>query len=484
MRSSAASRIVLITRNAFSVLASDVVNRATTFVLYALVARNLGAYAFGQMSLALTFFYLTQVLAVAGLKTLLTREVAKRPDLVRDYLRGGSLIVVAGSFICMAGLYLLVLALGYAPDTATVILLLSLGLFPYALSQVFEAVFQALERMNYIAYANVPVNALKVIAALALLSADQGLVALVVLLVAAHGTVAIVEWCLLVTRIDLPPSQADRGFALRLARLTRPFLGIDGLVAVMSSANIVLLSKLATEREVGLYNAAAQLMVPIGLVIGSATLSVFPDLCAKYVEDRVGLRRTAQNLAWVMFALVLPAAVGLFFLADDVLVLLYGEATFLAASGVLRIMVWGVVLVALTSVFGDVLMASTREGTNLRITAVDAVATVVLGAVLIVNFGLIGAAAAALLVRLIDFVLHYAAASQLLPDFSLPRLLWKPALASVCMAGALALLPGEAVVVVVAVGALVYATALAGLELVTTGGVQGVRARYRSIWSD
>ena len=54
--------------NALSVLTSAAVTRATTFVLYALVARSLGTFEFGQMSLALTFFFLFQVLAVAGLR--------------------------------------------------------------------------------------------------------------------------------------------------------------------------------------------------------------------------------------------------------------------------------------------------------------------------------------------------------------------------------------------------------------------------------
>src|SRR5437016_14617382 len=60
--------------NALSILTSDAMNRATSFVLYALVARRLGAHEFGQLSLALTLFYIFQVLALAGLKTLRSEE--------------------------------------------------------------------------------------------------------------------------------------------------------------------------------------------------------------------------------------------------------------------------------------------------------------------------------------------------------------------------------------------------------------------------
>jgi len=63
--------------NAISIFTSDAMNRATNFVLYALVARHLGAREFGQLSLALTLFYVFQVSAVAGVKMFITREVAR-----------------------------------------------------------------------------------------------------------------------------------------------------------------------------------------------------------------------------------------------------------------------------------------------------------------------------------------------------------------------------------------------------------------------
>src|SRR5438552_17047754 len=80
--------------NAASILASDVVNRGTSFVLYALVARYLGAFAFGQLSLALTLFYTFQVLAAAGLRTLVVREVARDKEKTNFYLINGSMTVV------------------------------------------------------------------------------------------------------------------------------------------------------------------------------------------------------------------------------------------------------------------------------------------------------------------------------------------------------------------------------------------------------
>src|SRR6202795_936711 len=79
--------------NALSILTSDVMNRATSFVMYALIARHLGAQEFGQLSLAFSLFYMFQVFAVAGLKVLIIRQVAKDRSQSSLYFINASMIV-------------------------------------------------------------------------------------------------------------------------------------------------------------------------------------------------------------------------------------------------------------------------------------------------------------------------------------------------------------------------------------------------------
>lgn len=204
--------------NAISILTSDVLNRATTFVLYALVARHLSAFAFGQISLALTLFYTFQMVAVAGTKTLITREVARDRKQTGHYLVNGGMIVAVFSFLAMLLLLVFVRLMHYAASTAAIILLLSLGLLPYALSALYEAVFQAWERMHYIAHANVPVNLAKVCLAWLLFSQGYGLYHLVILLLASYVAVAGIERWLLCRCMTVPRACLDLRFALTVIR--------------------------------------------------------------------------------------------------------------------------------------------------------------------------------------------------------------------------------------------------------------------------
>src|SRR5258708_2348932 len=213
--------------NALSILTSDVMNRATSYVLYAMVARNLGAFEFGQLSLALTLFYVFQVSAVAGLKILIVRQVARNRSQTRLYFINGCMIVVLSSLLSLGVLYAFVRLLHYPPATNLVILLLSLGLLPYAISAVCEGIFQAWERMRYIAYVNVPVNVAKMAGAYLLLSRSQGLYTVILILLSSFFTIAAVEVWLLFRRFPSPPASICFSFLLATLRSASTVFGSD-----------------------------------------------------------------------------------------------------------------------------------------------------------------------------------------------------------------------------------------------------------------
>jgi O-antigen/teichoic acid export membrane protein len=467
-----------------SLLASDVANRAATFVLYALVARYVGASDFGRMSLALTFFYVFQTFAVAGLKTLIIREVAKDRTKTAQYLVNGSAVVVVTSLVSISILLLFVRLVQYSAETTSVILLLSLALLPYSMASICEAVFQAWEAMHYFAYTNVSVNVAKVGLAFLMLSQGYGLYHLVILLLVCHVASAALEWRLVLRHITRPRSGIDLHFSLAMSRATSTFLGIDSLIAIVGSLNVVLLSKLVGETEVGLYSAAVQLLAPMHLIFMSIVLSVFPMMCRRFEPSFHGLKQISEHLIALLMSIALPMTVGMFFLANSVLLFLYGDKEFLLASGALRIVIWNLVLVALTSVFGQVLIASLREKVALRIVATDALVTLGLGLLLIRPFGVIGAAVTALLTGLADFLQHFVPVSRLFASISWGRLLWKPVVATVCMAVFLiAVHPDEGLLTVVVAGT-VYTGVLCALTIWSVGGPRQLKSKYLYLWSE
>ncbi len=470
--------------NAASILASDVTTRATTFVLYTLIARYLGTFEFGQMSLGLTLFQTFQLLAIGGLRVLVTREVAKDRTQTDKYLVNASAVIVLFALISVTVLGIFTKIMQYSTDTTTVIMLLSLGLLPYALSVICDALFQAWEQMYYITYANIIVNIGKVTLGFLLLYQGYSLHYIAWLLFFSHLAVLIVKWWLLLRYVTRPQISFDPQFSVKMMKSTITFFGIDGLLAIMSSFNVILLSKLTSEVEVGLFSAAAQIRVPMSLVFQSIIISVFPVMARSFEPSYRRLKMVSEQLIELLFTIALPTAIGLFFLAESVLLLLYGDQDFAMAAGALRVLVGALVLRVFTQVLGRVLVASSREKINFRILLIDLGVNIILAPILISQFGLMGAAMTALAVRLVDTVLHYIPVSRSFPGgIALLRITWKPILASAGMGIYLVAIQDQNMWLIIASAAVVYGALLFVLTVWSAGGPQQLKNRYLYLWS-
>lgn len=470
--------------NIVSLLASDVVNRATTFIQYALVGRYLGTYEFGQMSVALAVFYPAQVLATAGLKTLVTREVAKDRTTTEKYLVNASAVVFITSIITILAVIGFVIFMGYSRDTAILVVLMAAGVLPYALAAVSEGIFQGWEQMRFIAYANMPANVVKVIGTAIVLWMGAGLTGLILLLVGTYATLALLDLFFMLRNIIRPRLRLDPDFMVSMLKRTSTFLGIDGVIAMTSSLNVLLLSSLVDEESAGLLSSANQLMVPVTLVYVSIVLSFFPMMCRRFDPSFVGLGKIAENLLELLLVIVIPAVVGLVFIADWALLLLYGEQDFLQAVTPLRIMVWNLILVSFTSVLGQVLIASGRERVTLRIVVVNSIVSLVFGLILISQYGLIGAAFAGVAVKTVDLIQHWVPVSKLLSGIPFVRLLWKPALASAVMALFLYAVRDYTNLLTVAMAGIIYAVTWLALALASTGSPRQLKNKYSYLWAE
>ena len=470
--------------NALSILTSDVMNRATSFLMYALVARRLGAQEFGQLSLAFSLFYMFQVFAIAGLKVLVIRQVAKDRSQTKLYFINACMIVTVSSFTSVAALFAFVRLMHYPPATTLVALLLSLGLLPTAISAICEGIFQAWEKMHFIAWVNVPVNVAKIVGTFLLLTRGQGLYAVILILLGSFFTIAGIETWIVLRRFPAQHAPIDFGFSLRTLRSAITFLGIDGTLAIEGSVNVLFLSKLATVSQVGFYSAATQVMVPLFLVYHSIAQSVFPLMCRKVERGLQSLKRIAVQAVEILLMLALPAIAGIFFLADWILSVLYKNPAFIQAGPALRIVAWTLVLQVFSNVLGQVLLATHREKTTLRIVMVDTLINLLVGWPLIRFFGLRGAAVTLLMNRLAGCVQHYIPVSRLLSGIPLGKIVWKPIVAAACMAAYLAMSTNQTGPLRGVLATLIYGGILLVLTVGASGGPRRFKEKYLVLLSE
>lgn len=470
--SSALKRVV---RNAVSILSSNIMVKATTFVIYALVARFTGAREFGQFSLALTLLYTFHIFAVAGLKTLTVREVARDHDQAYMHLYNASALVLITSTISVAGIVLLTQLLGYSADTKNIIFAIFIGLLPYALSQICESIFQAWEKMHYIAYANGPMHLLKAVAAYFLLTNAFDVIYVAYAVAAAYWGILLIEWFVLISMKSNSEWKIDFRFMLGLARRATTFLGIESVYAINASVGLLVLSKLLNEEVVGIYSSAMQVTVPLGLIINDLVHSVFPIMCRKYKEGSADLGWVVERLLEILIVLVLPAIVGISLLADQILLLLYDNVEFLEATYLLRILVWWSLGNAIVTVLGQVLWASEREKQSLVIAITAATINLVGSLIFVWLFGLPGVIVTSVLVSVVTLIQHYLPVSELISTAKFLPIFWKPLIGVIGMILALMLANGNSLFVLIGIGAVVYALIVSILYLWTYGGLDEMK---------
>lgn len=402
------ANLLRIAFNAVSIGGGEAANKASTFIVYAAVSRVLGLEPFGQLALGLTLLYTFHVFGYAGMPTILVRRVAQRPQLARRYLAHGYLAAVLSSSMAAVSMLLVVFLMRYQPSTTWVVATLALAVPFYSLSMITEAVIKGRQEMHLIPVGNFPGNTVLVFGSLAVLWLGYG-----VLAVAAVVAISRILTCCTLHQLAMglfKNQQVPRvrwTLAWRLLYYSRIFLWSDGIAAVGASLYGLLLSKFASEREVGMLSAAFQLLQPIQIMYRSVGHSVFPPLVTAAATGQQAVTTLAHRILSLMLRISFPACVTVFMFAGEILNMVYGSKGFGDAALVLQILSLSLLLEPLNPILGHALWAVGADRSVFRIVVVNVSISLLLGLILIGSFGLTGAACGVLLGSTLNTGLHY-----------------------------------------------------------------------------
>jgi len=383
-------------KNSFSMLVSRLAQSVTTFVLTATIARTLGADALGQYLLAFSFYYIFMSITSQGLKVFFTRELSRAPLEVPAYLINGTLLQFIFSAIGYLALVIVVYLLPYSAGTKTICYIMGLTIFPFSLSNITEAIFQAQERMHLIAIATVPVYVLRLLIMIWLLDQQYQIKYLAVLIALSETLVLFVEWILLLRTLNL--QWRVRWDVIQAAVYSsRTFVAIEAVGIIASKLQILMLSLLGSELLVGIYGGIEQLMQPFYIVCNSLLIAAFPKMSKTVELGREKQRKTTENILEMLLCIALPLSVGLLFFADKLLGFVYKDLAF--QQGVKPLQLTALTLVTFTFLrtLGYVLLANGFEKFNLIEVSVATLLGGVAGIFWIPQYKLMGAAYVTLL---------------------------------------------------------------------------------------
>lgn len=327
------SQVQRLAQNAIALVAGGIVAQLVFVLVEVLIARKLGAEAYGVFVTAYAWSVLASI--AMGLGTAMwtvqegSRDYGRIPNLL-----GSSLIV---STVFFALIYLLVAAANrlFPPNAILALLLI---LLPYGLILSVQAALGAV----YSCYQTMLVNGLFqgaapvgiLVAYLLVAAGDVSLEGIGLSYVIGAGLVT-GAWVLLTLRRVRP--QFHPANAWEMLKHSNQYAVSNLLGHVYFRADVVMLSALAGIREAGIYAAAYKLVELVSKVAVVAGRVFAPAIFKASHEPGSAYQIFSSMMTRFMAISGLVAGVTAFILAEDLIILMYGES-YAASVSILRIL--------------------------------------------------------------------------------------------------------------------------------------------------
>jgi len=435
----------------------------------------MGIEDFGKYGVLTAYFNIFQVLAVTGAPRLVVREMARARteagayDMVRQqrWFHITWLNQVIGGGFGMAAMLIIANILNHPADTRQALAVVALSLIPAALSSAMGTVLQAVEKMEYIAIAHIVAGGMQLAGSLVALLLGQGLLMLAWMIVVWQGLTALIE-IVITARLGFWGGFHWYGReALRLFRESFEFFLLSLSVAVFSRLDVLILSQVAGEGAVGLYNAAYLVVRAVNFVAISYSQAIYPTLARSYKQARAQFEQLmSKSLLWGMVGMLLLTLV-LGIHAEWIIGLVYDKAQYNLAARLLAIEAIFVAIFFWNSVLSSGLMAGDMQSRSVIVSVTKLVTAFVYYLAFTYWWGVTGAAIATVVAGLTGTVLNYYFVNKDVCRLDTMMLLVKPLLAAMVSGGVWLVLQNWGWALGAVVGLGVYGGLAWGLRLIS-----------------
>ena len=393
-----------ISRQSAVYFAGTIFTALSGYLFKVYLARVLGAEALGIYALGMTLVGFLGVFNALGLPQSALRFVASytalgKSDLLRGFLFRstilllasnavlGAVVFVAGPWIAFRVYHTVALSL-YLGFFAVIMVSGALNVF---LGQVLAGFKDVARRTVITSFVAGPVT---IVLTLAFVHSGFGLKGYILAQVVS-GCVALL-FMLVSTWKFIPKAASSRWPSLErdVIAFSGVALGVGFLEFVMAQADKVLIGIYLNAREVGIYAVACALVAFIPIVLQSVNQIFSPTIAELHSSGQQDLlSRLFQMLTKWILALALPL-VGAMIVFAPAIMRMFGR-DFEASGAILVIGTLGQLVNCAVGSVGYLLLMSGHQGTLIRIQIVVACLMVLLNAVLIPQWGIVGAAVSA-----------------------------------------------------------------------------------------
>ena len=450
---SAVSRVA---RNISYLFVYQVASRALGLVLTLVLARRLETAGYGRYSLILVIILLVGMAADFGTANILIRDISRRREQANSFLAAALLLKLITTLVVAAGVALIILTAGFSRQFSVPLMIATLSIIPTSMSTAIESAFQAFERMDLSALADVVFSIALTVAGVAVMYAGGGVTQMTVVYLGA-SFIRLGYSSLVYRRLPRVPSEwrFDGAIFRHLVKESFPVLYWQLISLAYYKVDVVLLGAMRADVEVGWYAVAYKLFEVITMFGWLAVQALLPLMSMTYQRSKDGLYVLFEKAMKYVWIAGLGVAILMMALSSAAVSLVL-PPSYLPAINLLRVLGFAVPLMVGCTLFGNLFVAMNLQGRVAKWSLLSLAVNVGLNLVLIPHFGAMGAAVTTLLSEVFSFIFFYSFTAYYLRHVRMLEVFLFPALVAGGLLILLLLMRNMPVYVIAAVGIIGY----------------------------
>ena len=378
-------------KNTVFLMLSSVVSLGISLVTTSLIARSIGPELYGKYTFGLSYILLFSVLANFGLESLFIREAARDRKNISEMIFDILHLKVVLALFAIGAIIVSINIFHYPKSTINIVYILCIGLFFQILSNSVLAVYRSLERMGIIACFGLGFRVISAIIVIASIYFKVGLVGIVSAFSIGNAAVFFVSIMLFYKEFKLMRLKVSLRKWVELARRGMPFYISALLTMVYFKINVVMLSKMRGELEVGFYMAAATLVESLLFISEAFNTSVFPAFSRIHGSATDALELAYKKAIKYLILVTTAICTGTLLVGKQIILLIYGKE-FLSSANALMILIFFWAFLFISTTMSTLLFSIRKEVTQMKIMVFACLINISLNIILIKEYGYIGCA--------------------------------------------------------------------------------------------
>ena len=393
-------------KNSGLVLLGESISRLLVIISFFIITRYLGVEKFGQYSFIFAYLAFFCLLGDFGIDSIAIREIS-RGNTPANILLGNTIFLRL--ILSLLGLFsacILIHILNYPPQLKTLVYLASFTiLFSYRYNSfrtIFDIPFQMNLRMFSPMLLKISSEVLFLAGIILTIWFDKGLAGIIIarIITPLPGSLwlIVLSYRILRPRFKLDPSLCRGVMKYSLPLALTLFIGL-----ILGRIDILILSQLSSDLEVGYYSAAVRLVEILSIFPITMLITVYPLMTSYYPHAPDKMQEVYEATFKYLFSFILPLTTIMIFYRQEIISLIFGRA-YLPSSIVLPYLMGAIVFIFFNMIYNYILVSANLQKYYLYATLLAAFFNVALNIALIPPLGFIGAGVAAMISQMIIFL--------------------------------------------------------------------------------